>query len=167
MAMNAVDILTYGHGTVQQALDGLTDAEWEREGACGVWSIKDIVAHLASFEHVLEDVLYSFLGGGPTPYLDDFRRLPPDQFNGEQVARRKGMTPRDVAAEYAAAHARTLSLLERIPEETRRQAGTLPWYGDGYALDDFIVYAYYGHKREHSAQIALMRDRLASAVTIS
>jgi len=29
-----------------------------------------------------------------------------------------------------------------------------------YALDDFLVYAYYGHKREHSAQIAAFRDRL-------
>jgi proline iminopeptidase len=28
-----------------------------------------------------------------------------------------------------------------------------------YALDDFIVYNYYGHKREHSAQIAVFRDR--------
>ncbi len=27
------------------------------------------------------------------------------------------------------------------------------------ALDDFLVYAYYGHKREHSAQIAAFRDR--------
>jgi hypothetical protein len=27
-------------------------------------------------------------------------------------------------------------------------------------LDDFIVYTYYGHKREHAAQIAAFRDRL-------
>jgi len=29
-----------------------------------------------------------------------------------------------------------------------------------YALDDVIVYMYYGHKREHNAQIAAFRDRL-------
>jgi len=29
-----------------------------------------------------------------------------------------------------------------------------------YALDDFIVYTNYGHKREHSAQIAAFRDGL-------
>ena len=39
-----------------------------------------------------------------------------------------------------------------------RQSGTLPWYGMEYALDDFLVYIYYGHKREHSAQIAAFRD---------
>ena len=41
-----------------------------------------------------------------------------------------------------------------------REVGTLPWDGEDYALDDFLVYGYYGHKREHSAQIAAFRDRL-------
>jgi len=50
---------------------------------------------------------------------------------------------------------RTVALADAM-----RQAGTLPWYGLEYALDDFLVYAFYGHKREHSAQIAAFRDRL-------
>ena len=41
-----------------------------------------------------------------------------------------------------------------------RENGTLPWYGAEYSLDDFIVYTYYGHKREHAAQIAAFRDHL-------
>jgi hypothetical protein len=53
-----------------------------------------------------------------------------------------------------------MSLLVNIPSETLRQIGTLPWYGIEYALDDVLVYMYYGHKREHSAQIAAFRDRL-------
>ncbi len=51
-------------------------------------------------------------------------------------------------------------MVAQLSSETLRQNGTLPWYGEGYALDDFLVYAYYGHKREHSAQIAAFRDRL-------
>ena len=53
-----------------------------------------------------------------------------------------------------------MSMVDTIPSETLRQSGTLPWYGMAYALDDFLVYAYYGHKREHSAQIAAFRDVL-------
>ena len=34
-----------------------------------------------------------------------------------------------------------------------------------YSLEDFIVYTFYGHKREHSAQIAAFRDRLATVIT--
>jgi len=51
-------------------------------------------------------------------------------------------------------------MVAQLSSEMLCQNGTLPWYGEVYALDDFLVYAYYGHKREHSAQIAAFRDRL-------
>ena len=157
--MNAVDILKYGHGTVLQTIDGLPEEAWETPGACGVWSVKDIIAHLASYEHVLVDVLTTFVGGGPTPYLSKFTE-PGGQFNDTEVAARKGKTVKEILGEYNDTHAQTMSLVTRIPVETLRQTGTIPWYGMEYALDDYIVYAYYGHKREHSAQIAVFRDHL-------
>jgi hypothetical protein len=52
-----------------------------------------------------------------------------------------------------------MTLVAQIPAETLRATGTIPWYGPEYALDDLITYMYYGHKREHSAQIAVFRDR--------
>ncbi len=50
--MNTVDILKNGHLTVLRTVDGLPDHTWEMGGVCGVWSVKDILAHLASFEGV-------------------------------------------------------------------------------------------------------------------
>src|SRR5689334_4009964 len=149
--MNALDILTYGHQTVLQAIDGVADEEWKQEGACGVWSMQDIIAHLASYEHLLEEILGCFLDGGPALYLTEFQQGPAP-FNDAQVAARSGLSSREVVAEYTTAHQRTMDLMGQIPEETRRQSGTLPWYGEPYALDDLVVYMYYGHKREHSAQ---------------
>jgi hypothetical protein len=158
--MNAVDILKYGHLTVLRTIDGLPNPEWETAGVCGVWSVKEIIAHLASYEHLLVEVLNSFLGGGPTPCLDQYLELGL-QFNDVQVALRKDRTWGEVLAEYNAVQAQTTKLIHQIGEETRQQPGTLPWYGMEYALDDFIVYQYYGHKREHCAQINVFRDRLA------
>jgi hypothetical protein len=157
--MNASDILMYGHGTVLQTIEGLPESAWETPGACGVWSVKDIIAHLTSYEHVLVDVLSAFVGGGPTPYLNKYTD-PGGQFNDSEVELRKGKTVREVLGEYNDTHEQVRSLAARIPVETFRQTGTLPWYGMEYALDDFIVYTQYGHKREHSAQIAAFRDHL-------
>jgi DinB family protein len=157
--MNAPDILMYGHGTVLQTIEGLPESAWETPGACGVWSVKDIIAHLTSYEHVLVDVLSAFVGGGPTPYLNKYTD-PGGQFNDSEVELRKGKTVREVLGEYNDTHEQVRSLAARIPVETFRQTGTLPWYGMEYALDDFIVYTQYGHKREHSAQIAAFRDHL-------
>jgi len=158
--MNATDILKYGQGTVLQAIEGLPESAWETPGACGVWSIKDIIAHLASYEHVIVDVLSTFVGGGPTRYLSKFTE-PGGGFNDSEVALRKGKTVKEVLGEFQDTHAQVMSLAARIPAETFRQTGTLPWYGMEYALDDFIVYTQYGHKREHSAQVAALRDHLA------
>jgi uncharacterized damage-inducible protein DinB len=157
--MNATDILKYGHQTVQQAIEGFPATAWETPGACGVWSVKDIIAHLASYEEVLVDILSGFVGSHPTPSLDTFIELG-GQFNDSEVEKRKSRTVREVLDEFNDAHAQVMELTARIRPEVFRHTRTLPWYGMEYALDDVIVYLYYGHKREHSAQIAAFRDRL-------
>ncbi len=157
--MNATDILKYGQLTVLQTINGFPETAWETAGACGVWSVKDIIAHLASYERVLVDILTSLTSGGPTPALNTFIELG-GQFNESEVNRRKEKTIHDVLAEFNDTHSQVMSLIVTLPPETLRQSGTLPWYGMDYALDDVIVYMYYGHKREHSAQIAAFRDYL-------
>ena len=157
--MNASDILKYGQGTVFQAIENLPEQAWETPGACGVWSIKDIIAHLASYEHVMVDVLSTFVSSGSTSYLSKFTD-PGVNFNDTEVAAREGKSAREVLGEFQDTHEQVMALAARIPVETFRQTGTLPWYGMEYALDDFIVYTQYGHKREHSAQVAAFRDHL-------
>jgi len=158
--MNALDVLTYGNLTFLRTLERLPKTGWETTGVCGVWSTKDIIAHLASYEVVLVELLSNFIDRIPTPTLDQFRD-PTGKFNDEQVGRRTATTGDEVLAEYLAAHQRVLELTPQISAETWRKPGTLPWYGDAYSLEDFIVYSYYGHKREHSAQIAVFCDHFA------
>jgi hypothetical protein len=57
---------------------------WETPGACGVWSVKDIIAHLASYERVLVDILTTFTGGGSTPALNSCVEL------GGSIQRERG-----------------------------------------------------------------------------
>jgi uncharacterized damage-inducible protein DinB len=155
--MNASDILKYGNQTFLRSLENVPQSEWEKGGVCGVWSVKDIVAHLASYELVLCDILGGFIGSGPTPHLDQFKAG--RGFNDSQVEMRKGKSSAEVLAEYNAAHAEVMRLIAQLPTEKLREPGTLPWYGMEYALDDFLVYTYYGHKREHSAQVDIFRDK--------
>jgi hypothetical protein len=157
--MHASDILKYGHYTMLRPLDGLTDAEWYAPGVCGIWSVKDIMAHIASCEQVLIAILTDFPGGS-APLLDRFIH---DglQFNDAEVAARLGSSPQAILAEYNEAYTQAASLISAIPPEKCRQAGALAWYGADYDLEDFLVYSYYGHKREHAAQINVFRDELA------
>ncbi len=160
--MNAADVMKYGDRTLLRSIEGLEGREWDVPGAVGTWSIKDILSHLASYEELIGEVLGLFLGEGIGPYGTQLTELGGDRFNERQVADRATRSPDDVVREYREAYERNQRSLERIPEEKRREVGTIPWYGPEYSLDDYLVYTSYGHKREHAAQIGVMRDRLGS-----
>jgi hypothetical protein len=150
--MNAIDILKYGHLTLSKSINGLPEADWTKGGVCGVWSVKDIMAHLASYEQWLNEILASVLDGGDILTLQRMAQHP-DDWNDVEVSARSHLTVEQILAEYNEKQAQNMTLAARIPAETWRQNGTLSWYGPEYSLDDFIVYTFYGHKREHSAQI--------------
>ena len=127
--MHISDILMYGHLTVQRTVETFPAAEVGTAGACGYWSVKDLVAHLGSYELVLVDILDGFINpGSPTPHLEAFIR-PDYNFNDEQVNQRQGMTFAEVYAEYQAAHAQVRDLAAQIPADLWQQSGALPWYG--------------------------------------
>jgi hypothetical protein len=153
-------VLKYGHLWVHKHLDGLTEEECLVPGVCGVWSVKDIIAHLASFEWVLADVLTACAKSGPTPKLDFYMSMDGDAFNAVEVGKRSDKTMGQVVQDYNEGYEMAMAALKSVNERDLRQPGSIPWYGAEYALDDFIVYQYYGHKREHCAQIAVYRDNL-------
>jgi hypothetical protein len=157
--MNTLDVLKYGNRTFVDGLDRLPLDNWETDGVCGVWSVKNIVAHLTSYEWLLADILRELTAEGPTPHLDAYRRTGM-AFNDEQVDVRKSMSAAKTLTEYEDAHADVMNLATLFPFERYREVGTLPWYGLEYSLDDFITYAIYGHKREHIAQINVYKDLL-------
>src|SRR5579859_1850755 len=164
--MNAVDKLKRCHETVLQATEAYPEAALETPGACGVWSVKDIIAHLVSYEHVLVDVLNTFVSRSATPNLDRLWTMG-SGFNESEVSRYKAKPLHDILAEFNTVHARSVSLAVQIPGEKFSQKNSLPWYGGEYDLDDFIVEHYYGHKREHSAQVAAFGDLIRGESSLS
>jgi hypothetical protein len=83
-------------------------------------------------------------------------------FNDDQVEARKKLSKAETWSEYEQSCTRIAEqFVPKIPAEVWSQTGTLPWYGAEYSLDDYIVYTYYGHKREHCAQINIFKDTLS------
>jgi hypothetical protein len=157
--MNTSDILKYGHLTVLGAVKDLPEADWQTAGVCGVWSVKQIIAHLASFEQLLVEILATVSGSAPGATLARYK-ADLVAFSDGEVAARDHLNVAQTMAEYETLQAQTMPLLEQIPLTRRRENGILLWYGTEYDLDDFLVYTYYGHKREHCAQIAVFRDQI-------
>ena len=157
--MHTLDVLNYGTMTFLQTLQNLPAVNWQTPNVCGVWSVKDIIAHLTSFEHILSEAL-ELAGGtrdGYGPTLKAWFRNG-QVFNDQQVADRAALSPEATLADYAAAQAQTMTLAAALPPEAWQRTGFLRAYGAEYDPEDFITYALYGHKREHAAQIAVFRD---------
>ena len=150
--MNISEALQNVNLLVIRALDGLAEKEWDIPGVCGDWSIKDIVAHLASYEHLIVDVLTTFQGGELTPTVERWTNSRAT-FNAEEVEARKYATAQQVMDEYQGMQVEATSLIMQIPPEKVQQTGTMPWYGNQHSLADFIQYMI-EHIREHVAQIS-------------
>ena len=160
--MDVTIALENGHRTVLQTIDGLPESEWEKAGVCGVWSVKDIIAHLASYEHILVEVLTTFFDDdSPTPCLD-MMRDDSLRFNNIQVDMRKDNSCDEVLTEYIETHEKAMTLFRQIPLELRRHPErTFLWSGMDYNLEEIIIYTNYAHKCEHCAQLGVFRDQLS------
>ena len=156
--MNMSEALQNANLLVIRALDGLPEKEWDIPGACGNWSVKDIVAHLASYEHVIVDVLNTFQGGELTPTVERWMQSRA-AFNTEEVEARKYATAQQVMDEYQGTQVEATSLIMQIPPAKVQQTGTIPWYGQQHSLADFIQHMY-DHIHEHVAQISAFHTRV-------
>lgn len=159
--MNTLDVCRYGQFTFLGAVDGVRDDGWTIPGACGVWSIKHLVSHLASYEAVIADIIESVAGATTTPALERFKRLG-NEFNDIAVQEREHFSPERALQELTEEHERAMTALTALDAGLVTMAGTIPWYGPEYALDDLLVYMGYGHKREHAGQIGVFRSRIAA-----
>jgi DinB superfamily len=156
--MNATELLQKGNLMVVQVVDGFPEVGWDMPGACGDWSVKDIIAHLSSYEHVTIEILKTFQGDEPTSLILQFLHHQ-DEFNNAEVEARKYLTAQQVMDEYQDTQVQTTSLLMQIPPDKVQQTGTMPWYSQDCCLADFVN-RLYEHTSEHCTQIAVFRQKI-------
>lgn len=159
--MHPVNVHKYGNSFLMNALEGITSEQAERAGVCGVWSAKDIIGHLGAMELFLVEALEEILGiEGPRPQMQMMMQNGPAATNDIEAEKRASHSLEQVLEEYQGAYTRVMELLPKIPKEQYRLSGLLKWYGDEYDLEDFLIYSFYAHKREHGAQLNILKDRL-------
>ncbi len=156
--MSVAEELENAHLQVIQTVDNLPELEWDTPIAENSWTVKDIIAHLASHERVLGDVLRSSTENAPeTAYV--FRYIQhKENFDKEEVSARSNHTAQQVIDEYQEAQTDTTGLLARVPAETLEKKGALSWYGEDRSLSDFIR-DISANIRRHCDEITAFRNR--------
>jgi hypothetical protein len=128
---------------------GLTEAQLMEPGVTGAWSVRDIVAHVTTWEEEALKHLPSILEGHAAPrYSVTYGGI--DAFNAQMTKAKEGLSLSEVFRQHEEIHRRVIDVIERAPadqliRETR--------FRRRLSLDT------YNHYPKHTDAIRRWRDR--------
>jgi hypothetical protein len=128
---------------------GLPESGLLIPGVTGTWSVRDVIAHVTTWEEEAVKHLPGILEGcRPPRYSVTYGGI--DAFNALVTARKKNLTLEEVLTQQAAVHRRVISMIERAPEEHLASESR---FRRRLRLDT------YGHYPRHAAAIRRWRER--------
>jgi len=107
----------------QEARAGLSEAQSMMPGVTGKWSVRDILAHVTSWEEeALKHLPLVLEGGRPPRYSSTYGGI--DSFNALKTEQKKNLPLAQILEEMHDVHRRLIAYLESVPlgqfqEETR------------------------------------------------
>jgi hypothetical protein len=135
-------------GALRRALVGLSDDAMRRPW-CGVWGVREILAHIAGWQREMIPVLER-VARGEKPIADGVSYEDVDAWNARHVGARRGLTVEGVRAELEASHREFLAAARAVPEARFAPDKTATRVVDLNGPH---------HYREHAAQILAWRRR--------
>lgn len=107
------------HAVWEDLLATIPDARKTEPGLAGGWSVKDLIAHISTFERWTIEWLEPALEGKPPVWSDpDYDgTLELDEQNRRIYERNRGRPLNEVQREASEVHERMLAAIERIPED--------------------------------------------------
>jgi hypothetical protein len=93
----------------------LSESDLLRPGVTGMWSIKDIVAHVTTWEEeALKNLPVVLRGGRPPRYSTTYGGI--DQFNAQMTERKRNLALSEVLEQLDTVHERLLGYIFEVPE---------------------------------------------------
>jgi hypothetical protein len=136
-------------GELKQSYAGLPEAEMAEPGVVGDWSLKDVLAHVTTWEEeALTHLPHILVGETPPRYSVTYGGV--DAFNALMTARKRELSLGEVLRQLDETHARIMAYVQGAPEELLT---TETRFRRRIRLDT------YGHYRGHAKMIAEWRAR--------
>ena len=101
---------------LKESYEGLLDSQMTEPGVVGDWSVKDILAHVTTWdEEALKYLPLISEGGKPPRYSLMYGGI--DAFNAQTSERKRGLALSDVLRQLDEVHGRLTDYLQSVPEE--------------------------------------------------
>ena len=129
---------------LHRATQGLSEEEMTQVQVEGVWTIKDVLGHIASWEEICLEPLRRYADGDPfkVDAIKDYLIL------NEELAARKQDTPLDaILDELDAIRQELVATASKLPAEQWEQRVLFPWGDEGTVTE--MLDELYQHELEH------------------
>jgi hypothetical protein len=100
---------------LMESYAGLSEAQLLEPGVMGEWSVKDILAHVITWEEEALSYLPLILSGGRPPRYRQFGGI--DAFNAQRAEQKRDLALSEVLRQLEGTHQRLLDYLRGVPEE--------------------------------------------------
>ena len=141
----------------QDSYAGLTEGQLVEPGVTGDWSVKDIMAHVTTWEaEALKYLPLILEGGRPPRYSVTYGGI--DAFNAQMSEQKRGLSPRAVFHQMEETHRRLLDYVQNAPEE---QFATETRFRRRLRLD---TYSHYPHHENAIREWRARTEEARSAV---
>jgi hypothetical protein len=141
------------HKCFMDCIGQLTEEELTTTPVCGVWTAKDVIAHVWSW--LEEAVRTARAWHEDRPWQHDV--VFDDAWNETQVADHSLLPLITVVESLTGAHRRLMHLLDTVSDEDLAEVALAPW-GEQMSLLDFI-HAMSEHYEEHAQSLRAFQDR--------
>ena len=154
--MTVIEELQAAREALLQAIDGLTDDQMLRVGAVGIWSVKDVLAHLVSWEAELVTTLSQ---------LEQHKQRAPrivniddiDEWNDEQYHVNARRPLEGVLEDFHGVHKHLVQAVETLSDRVLDDNRLFPWM-EGEPLSYLIAENAVWHEEEHADDIRAWRE---------
>lgn len=147
------DDLRAARANLQAALDGLSAEHMLRVGVVGIWSVKDVLAHLVAWEAELVTAL-SKLDVRRAPAIVEIEDI--DEWNADQYRVNAPRPLEAVLADFHGVHKHLLAAIDDVDERILTDNRSFPWM-EGEPLSYLIAENATWHEEEHAADIRAWR----------
>ncbi len=138
-----------------QALDGLSPDAMLRPGVVGMWSVKDVLAHLAIWQSELITALSQLDRPGRVPEIVEIEDI--DDFNASQYRANVRRSLDVVLEDFEGVHKHLIKTVEGLNDKLLDDPRKFPWM-EGEPLWYLIAENGYSHEQEHAEDIKRWRQ---------
>src|SRR5258708_8404159 len=154
-----LDEIRRGRADLLDALDGLPDDAMLRAGVVGIWSVKDVLAHLTVWESELITALSQLDRPTRVPEIVEIEDI--DEFNAEQYRTNARRSLPAVLEDFHGVHKHLIQTIEELDDKTINNARRFPWM-ESEPIAHPLTENGCCHGQEHPEDIRTAREQLAT-----